>query len=1126
MKRIIQKFILAFGTAAMVSFPSIAPLADDTEIYVGANSGASTVRPNVLFIIDTSGSMGTSVTLTNGTYDPSTTYTGSCNASRIYWSTSGTPPGCGSDRYFDSSVNKCDDSSTALASGGSGFYVGRLARYRDRRRDLWDDLSSNVHDDPVECAADYGNHGDGVNTSKLWPADERNGGPWTADENNAISWNAIGDNYTIYSANYMNWYWSPSNITTTTRLQIVKDVFADLVNSTSGINAGLMRFDRYANGGYFLQPMLELNTDNRAILIDDVDALDASGNTPLAETFYESSLFWRGLSVDYGDSSVPGTNVNSVLDPDDNSRYKTPMEFQCQKNFVVYLTDGEPTSDTGADTKISSLPGFQDITGVSSCSGNCLDELAEWMYESDLNEMNDKQNVITYTIGFHTDQQLLSDAARKGGGKYRTAESATDLTTAFTNILTDILAVNTTFIAPAVTVNAFNRLTHRDELYFAVFRPAGSPDWPGNVKRYRLATSPSSMIVDANDAPAMDANTGFFSSSSRSFWTLEADAPDGEKVDVGGAAGKLGTSRNVYTYTGATAPSNVSLTATEHRFHEDNTDLTKAMLGIDSESDDYRSNLVKWSRGVDVLDDDEDSDITDARRAMGDILHNKPVLVTYGGTDANPDITLFVGTNEGFLHAINTSDGSEHFAFIPKELLGILDTRYENAATDAHPYGLDGGISVWHKDANGNRVVLDSEGNLEANEHVYLYAGMRRGGNSYYALDVTNRSAPKLLWQITGGSGDFAELGQTWSRPHVAKIKLHNGAELVDRVVLIFGGGYDTNQDTASLPTDDDIGRAIYIVDAETGERLWWASSDASANLVLTDMTNSIPSDLSVLDVNRDGYADRIYVGDMGGRIWRIDFDNVANTGAATLATGGVFADLSGADAADNRRFYYPPDIALIRSGGRYALSVAVGSGYRAHPLNEEIHDRFYMIRDEDVYRKPDDANSDGIPDYPAYTEANLYDATANDLGEQTGAELEAARSAFNNAKGWYIRLTSSGEKVLASALTFDNAIYFNTFTPVVSEQVDSCAPSQGTARAYLVNLSDATPARDLVANSVLSADDRFVNLVRGGIPPEPTAVFPSDGSAPVITQGGEILEGMQPENYEGYQKLYWRQVE
>ena len=1126
--------LLAISLSVIFSMTTV--FADDTEIYVGGNVGASVVRPNVLFVIDTSGSMDEDVTITIP-YDPATTYTGTCSSTNVFWSTSGTPPACTTSNYFAATANTCNDSAGALATNSTGFYVGRLARYKvsaskkGANTSTWTTFSNTDHTSQVECEADYSKHGDGIDASKLYPANGgNNAGPWRINSTNAISWSSTGTNYTLYSANYLNWKWSPSTTVIKTRLNIVKETFTSLLNSTSGINAGLMRFDSYGYGGYFLQPMLELNSTTRPTLISSVDALTANGNTPLAETLYEAALFFRGQSVDFGDSSHPAHNIASVLDSSDTSKYKSPIEYQCQKNFVVYMTDGDPTSDTDADAKIKALPNFNTLTGSSTCTGDCMDELAQWMYKSDINStLNDKQNVITYTIGLNINPQLLKDTASKGGGKYYTTEGASDLSTAFTSILTEILAVNTTFIAPAVTVNAFNRLNHRDDLYFAVFRPAGTARWPGNLKHYKMAGTPS-IIVDANNAAAVDANTGFFAGSSRSFWTLNDDAPDGDNVEVGGAAGLLSTTRNIYSYLGAAAPNNVDLSATANKLHEDNADLTKTLLNITAETDAYRTDLVKWARGVDVLDDNSDGLTTDARRMMGDILHSKPVLMTYGGTDANPDITVFTGTNEGFIQAINATTGAEVFSFIPKELLSNLDILFDNSATVKHPYGMDGAISLWHKDVNANDVLLDSSNVVETGEHVYLYAGMRRGGNHYYALDVTNRSAPKLLWQIDGGTGNFAELGQTWSRPIVTKIKLYNGSILEDRNVLIFGGGYDTNQDTAGAPLDDTIGRAIYMVDATTGQRLWWASSDATANLVLSGMTNSIPADVKVIDINVDGYADRLYVGDMGGRVWRIDFNNTSNTGATNLATGGLLATLGGTDAANNRRFYYSPDIALVQTAAGYALTVSIGSGYRAHPLNAVTQDRFYMIRDTNVYAPPADTNLDGKPDYPDYTETNLFDSTDNTLAEATGSTLTAAQSLFDNAHGWYIRLskadgTYEGEKVLASSVTVQGLLIFTSFTPVVSAQATACAPSQGTAKTYIVSLTNGSPVYNLQADSASnSRKDRYVTLVRGGIPPEPTVLFPSNSNDVNIYVGPEKLTAVNLKR--AREKTYWRQEE
>ena len=775
--------LCTFSIATAIGFPL---MADDTEVYTGDNDFSVAIRPNILFIIDTSGSMNSDVIVTTGSYDPATTYSGDCDNGRVYWDAAGTAPDCNTNNWFGAASNICEDSSTALTTG-PGLYVGRLARYRSSRRgDTWRRLSRRSHTNLVECQADWGIHGNGSGGS--YPANEDQGGPFRPDSSGAINWNNTGASYTLFSGNYLNWKNSPGTSTTTTRLEIVKEVFSDLIDSTSGVNIGLMRFDNksqeFNKGGYFLEPMQELNAASRTVFKSSVNALSPGGYTPLSETMYEAARYFRGEGVEFGDDTDPGTNHTEVLDPGNSARYKTPIEFQCQQNSIVMLTDGEPTYDSNADSLIQALPDLNNVAGDCSFSADdCLDEMTHYLYEYDQNgAMDDDQTVTSYMIGFHTDQTLLQDAARTGGGSYYTADDTRELTTAFTKIITEILAVNTTFVAPAVPVNAFNRLTHRNELYFALFRPSKNPQWTGNLKRYQLDGDPP-VIVDANGDPAVDSATGFFSDTGTSFWTQAIDAPDGQDVALGGAASQLVVGRTLYTYTGAGTPSNVSLTASENLFNDSNSLITKAMLGINSKSDAYRTELLQWSRGVDVDDVDEDGSFIDSRRQMGDPLHSNPVVINYGGTDANPDITLFAATNEGFLHAINTRDGTELFSFIPQELLPNLDLQYQNSAATSHPYGLDGPLTVWANDVNNNGVLETPGGVTETGEHAYLYVGMRRGGKNYYALDVTDRNSPVLKWTIKGGQGDFTELAQTWSRPQLARIK-SGGAS---RTVLLFG---------------------------------------------------------------------------------------------------------------------------------------------------------------------------------------------------------------------------------------------------------------------------------------------------------------------------------------------------
>ncbi|MDX1812361.1 MAG: hypothetical protein R3240_10465, partial [Gammaproteobacteria bacterium] len=576
------------------------------------------------------------------------------------------------------------------------------------------------------------------------------------------------------------------------KLYIVKQAYTKLMNDFSGINVALMRFDgttsrnggSYNKGGYFISPMQELNSTNRSNIISAASSLTAQGRTPLAETLYEAARFYRGMSVDFGDSTTPGTNVSGVLDPNNSNNYQSPALYQCQANYIVLLTDGEPKADFDADSSIPNLPNYNS----GSCSfvdgsSDCLDNVAEYLHTVDISSAAGFQNVDTYTIGFTTNQQLLQDTANKGGGRYIQANDATSLESAFNTILKTVINSNNSFSPPAIAANAFNSVSDYNKLYFTLFEPSAKPKWDGNIKPYTLSGDPPE-VTDAAGVAAISAQ-GFFKDTSRSLWSSVAD---GGSIAEGGANGNLPTAakRNLYTFTGtytngvpdSSATSFPTLSNPNNALkNAPSSELTAAMLGL-SNPDPVALDAA-FTSVIDTIRSD----------TLGDPLHSKPILVNYGGTAANPDLTLFAATNAGFLHAIDATTGVEQFGFIPQELLQQLPTLTQNGGR--HLYGLDGDVTAWVEDNNSNGIIEKAN-----NDHVYVYVGMRRGGNSrsnnYYALDVTTRSKPELKWVIKGGSGQFAELGQTWSRPELTTIKYGAGT----RKVLIFGGGYDTAEDS------------------------------------------------------------------------------------------------------------------------------------------------------------------------------------------------------------------------------------------------------------------------------------------------------------------------------------------
>lgn len=1043
--------------------------ADDTELYV-TQAGSSAARTNVLFIIDTSGSMDSDV-LTQAPFDPANVYSGCYDSSAIYFGATTTTPDCNSTNLIPKSQNFCRAARTSFSTIGQ--YGGFLLAW-EAVRQHWEPLSGAAPDRPVECLADSGSDGGG-NSAKPFAANG-SAGPWAVNADNEPAWNS---QYQVFDGNWLNWKTNPPTITRT-RLQIVQDVVDSTVTNLHNVNVGVMRFNS-DNGGSVIQPLD--NVDTMALQIKAaVDGLTADGPTPLAETLYEAGQYFAGRAVDFGNldpiRSVAGSRVGGSPTA---ALYNSAATAACQDNFIILLTDGEPNNDTGADAKIPALPDFAQTLGRTQCDGggntdgggdendgeggSCLDDMAEYLFKHDLKgALPGLQNVVVNTIGFTIDSPLLAETARRGGGQYFMADDTASLSAVLGELVRDVAERATTFASPLVPVNAFNRTQTTDDAFISLFQPTGTAHWPGNLKKYRFLNG---QLVGRDGLPAIDPATGFFSVDAVSFWSTQTD---GDRVTAGGAANQIPDpgARNVYTNL---VPG--SLTASGNALSVGNAAVTAALLGIAATE---RTPLINWARGLDVNDENQDGVSTDTRHAMGDSLHGSPVSVTYGGTAANPVFTVFVATNDGYLHAINPDTGVELWSFIPRRLLPRLHDLFVNGPTAVHRYGLDGQMRIFIRNDDGVPGISGAE-------QVILLFGMGRGGDAVFALDVTNRNSPSVLWEIDSATPGLEALGQTWSIPTVAQ--LNTGS---DRLVAIFGGGYDDGQDTRGYHADT-VGNGVYMVDLLTGTPIWSAGPpNAGHDLELSAMQNSIPAPVTVLDVNGDGLADRMYVGDMGGRLWRFDINN--GQSATGLVSGGVLAtlgaaDLAGTPAAEARRFYNAPDVVLTTTGKRQFLAVNIGSGYRGHPLDTDVEDSFFSVRDFNVF------GSIATDQYPAPVSANQL----VDITNQPGAALQP------DDKGWRLRMVQgSGEKILSGSSTLLGSTFFSSFTP--TDAGDLCVAAGGVNRLYIVNVLNGQPLENLDGtgdDTNLSATDRFLVLKQTGIAPAPNFFVPVEQEGPAM---------------------------
>jgi type IV pilus assembly protein PilY1 len=924
------------------------------------------------------------------------------------------------------------------------------------------------------------------------------------------------------------------------RLDTVKRIAIDTIDNTNNINLGLMSFNsrndyRGDTRGHGASVNIALAPiDNiRDEFTDTMNgfAVNWYTGTPITESLDEAIRYISGDDVRYGAPGVSSTMNSS------KTQYIKPIANQCQKNHIIFFSDGVPTNDTESNgdifSRINALSpsekvGYEnlnDLNNSDKCknqntNGLCAEELALLAQVNNLHsDSSIHQNITIHTVGGFVGGDALDKlqniakfgspltAIKENGSPstYYPASNADELALQLKALFTSITDEGSTFTAPSVSVNAFNSLELSDELYYALFKPSKKTDWVGNLKRYRLKqTTTGTSIVGQDDQPAVDEATAFFKEDAISFWG-NSNTPDGLEVAKGGIAQHLGNSRNIKTIKNGALVDFSSST------------FTKTELNIIGESNDYQQRLLSWARGIDVdagpnADGiDEDGNLI-PRLSIEDPLHSEPTIITYSSDKARDEAkrTLFLGTNSGFLHAfdINEDAPREHFSFIPEELLQNLNQYYSGGSFNDHKtYGLDGPLTHWHDDNNHNASVDSTDGNgqVDPGEHVYLYITMRRGGQSLYALDVTDPDDPSLLWQKHGDypadfpnkpdiSDGYENLGQTWARLEPATVAWNNQA----RAVLFTAGGYDPTEDgtTSVGPTsrnEHTLGTTIYMIDAKDGEVLWDASIDSPSS----EMTSSFAGHVSPVDSTGDGLANIVFAADTGGRIWRFDIKspaitpNPAPTGSTTTLSKGfaksaLIADINSGSGAGNRRFFNEIDVVYRKIDNDILLSI--GSGYRAHPLSLAVTDYHYMIRTP----------------------------LANPINH-TIIPSELLNWGADSAYGWKIPLSYPGEKVLSRSNTSANTTLFTTYAPKSNNAADLCSSDPGIATLYLLN----------------DTLHRF-SLIQAGIPAMPVIIRNKEANKKGATASSRsILVGTEVVNlsvpigtgYDNISRDYWLEV-
>lgn len=883
-------------------------------------------------------------------------------------------------------------------------------------------------------------------------------------------------------------------------------------------NVGLMLLNESPssnNGGYPRRAFIPMTTNNKVKLMEVIKNLsisnDKGNNAAFAKAMYEMYLYFNGKAQYKGKA---GTKYDSAAYS--GNVYISPAAEACGRNHIIFIGNGSPQGAENNDALalLKAAGGSTEPMGPypnsyisNSEQANWADEYARFMRTADVSSKDGTQYITTHTVavtGASSDgtfPNFMLSMANAGGGTYTSASDADTLARELLKIFSSIQSVNSVFASVSLPVAVNARGTYLNQVYMGVFRPDGDaqPRWRGNLKQYQFAADAlgNLSLVDANNAQAINDSTGFIKPSAVSFWTTDStfwknqpsgeggasDKADGDVVEKGGAAQRLRTryatsqeKRPVYTCLSCGSGTTLGGSSAT-QFDTDNGGITAELLGVAA---DAREDLIEWVRGEDNAGDElgPGGDVDVRPSIHGDVLHSRPAVINFGGTTG---VVVFYGANDGMLHALDgnrtgSTPGEELWSFVPQEMFGKLKRLRNNdpeirlsttISTSATPrdYFVDGPIGVYQ------RIATDG-----TTSRAILFVGMRRGGRQLYAIDVTSPAAPKFLWKKT--EADLPRLGQTWSEPKVVRVRGH------DKPVVIFGGGYDATAEDSAVQGTTTMGDSVFVLDAYTGALLQ----------EFDGMKRSVVADVAVVDSDYDGYIDRAYALDLGGAVWRMDFESAAGDIAPGSWSSFQLADLSGGTATE-RKFFYPPSIVLTKN----FAALMFGSGDREKPLLSATHDHFFSIFDRNLEK--------GKP----------ADATLIDFDSL----IPVGETSTSTGNGCYVEL-EQGEKVVNGATTIGGKSHFGTNQPKREEATNTCTSNLGTARGYTMPLFCVAPT--------------YSEYPGGGLPPSPISgivtITKADGTTGqhhFFTGGDQKLGALAPSDPKikigkSRKRVYWYQ--
>lgn len=904
----------------------------------------------------------------------------------------------------------------------------------------------------------------------------------------------VGGGNTRYTARYLAYLVTLANgssrdFTTGTipndyRINVARDVSTDLVANNRALRIGLATFNppnssNSGPGGYIARAISDLSpvsgsvtqtqaNSNYSALINAINGLGAVANTPLAESYYEVTRYFRGMAPYY--NGTPST-------------YTSPIQYRCQKNFGVVITDGLPTYDRTFPTNDpqggSRLPNWDGISSNDGADplGNAegdtlyLDDIAKFAFDIDMRSTGTdvtgkswdgaefgRQYLNTYTVGFAVTNQMLSDAARYGAGKYYPATNSEGLSSALSSALSDITSKAGS--GGGGTSNGAT-LTSTSSFYQTTYDPK---DWRGTIRAFGFNSTGT-----VNTAAAQ--------------WTTDT-------AIVPGATAPIYQSWNTAT--------NVPVTLAYGNFSPPQ----QASLSQGLPTGITGNDLVEWSKGVNR------TGLKVRSVLLGDIINSPLVLAspndqtasdlvndtsysTYLTTKAaNMNASLVVNANDGFFSVINSANGTRRYAYMPSSVLPslqfIADPSYINGVS--HKFLVDGQVGVF-------------DAQLGSVWKTLALGGTGAGGRAFYAVQLFDASAGnaiRALWEISAPTvantaNAFNDLGYAYARPEVAR--LADG-----RWAAFISNGYGSNTGVA----------ALYVVDIRDGSLI-------RKIVVNSSETNNGLSSVK-LRVNSQNVVQAAYGGDLRGRMWKFDLSGTSpNTWGLAFAGQPLFTAPGGATQPITAQ----PLLAENPQGG---IQVFFGTGKfneSVDKLNKDLQG-FYSIWDA--------AGGTG-----QMTVANLQAQSITSIFSGTTGQFVTTSQnnvAYPTQKGWYLPLiynnALTGERVINPANLVLGRVVFTT---AAVDTTDPCA-SFGTGKLIEVDAFNGKMLNYAVLDtnndgSLNSLDTISAGVVfTGGIPTLSAVVSANGATNMIVNDSGGGITDLLGKAVGGSRRIMWRQIQ